>query len=87
MQFMVKYSLNPENRDAVQGQFKETGGLPPAGIEMLGCWHNGPSLCGYILCETDDAVALGKWFQEWTHIMTFEAEMVLGDEQIAEVIG
>ena len=44
MQFMVKYSLNPENRDAVQGQFKETGGLPPAGIEMLGRWHNGPSL-------------------------------------------
>ena len=54
---------------------------------MLGRWHNAPSLCGYILCETDNPVAIGKWFQEWTHILSFEVEMVVSDEEIAEVIG
>ena len=76
-----------EYRDQVQQQFKATGGLPPEGVEMLGRWHNAPSLCGYILCETDNPVAIGKWFQEWTHILSFEVEMVVSDEEIAEVIG
>ncbi|HBV26248.1 MAG TPA: hypothetical protein DEB44_10040, partial [Acidimicrobiaceae bacterium] len=77
MQFMVKYNVAPEYRDQVQQQFKATGGLPPEGVEMLGRWHNAPSLCGYILCETDNPVAIGKWFQEWTHILSFEVEMVV----------
>ena len=59
MQFMVKYNVAPEYRDQVQQQFKATGGLPPEGVEMLGRWHNAPSLCGYILCETDNPVAIG----------------------------
>ena len=87
MQFMVKYNVAPEYRDQVQQQFKATGGLPPEGVEMLGRWHNAPSLCGYILCETDNPVAIGKWFQEWTPILSFEVEMVVSDGEIAEVIG
>ena len=86
MQFMVEYQITSENRDVVQAQFKETGGMPPEGAAMTGRWHMAAGSRGYILCETDDPVALGKWFQDWTHLMTFQAHLVVGDEEIAEVI-
>lgn len=86
MQFMVEYQITSENRDEVQAQFKETGGMPPEGVTMTGRWHMAAGSRGYILCESDDPVAIGKWFQDWTHLMTFQAHLVVGDEEIAEVI-
>ncbi len=36
MIFHISYELSSENREAAQNRFKETGGLPPEGVEMLG---------------------------------------------------
>jgi hypothetical protein len=83
---MIEYSLRPENRDVAQARFQETGALPPAGATMLGRWHRVAGLAGYVLCETDDVLALGKWMQEWTDVLTFDVFPVTDDEEFAAVL-
>ena len=39
MLFHIMYQLTPENRNAAQKRFMETGGLPPGGVKMVGRWH------------------------------------------------
>ena len=84
---MIEYSLSPGNRDVAQARFQETGGLPPDGATMLGRWHRIAGHAGYVLCEADDAVALGKWMQAWTDLLTFEIVPVANDEEFTEVLG
>ena len=87
MQFMITYELTPATRDVGQARFKETGGLPPEGVEMQGRWHNLAGHRGFVLAETDDAVALATWMQDWTDVLTFEVNAVANDEQMIEVLG
>jgi Protein of unknown function (DUF3303) len=87
MQYMIEYSISPQNRDVAQARFLETGGLPPAGATMLGRWHRLSGLSGYVLCESGDAVAIGKWMQAWTDVLTFEVVPIGDDAQFTEVIG
>ena len=87
MQFMVEYTITPEARNEVQALFKATGGMPPAGVELLGRWHDYASLKGYMLCETVDQVGIAVWCQDWTHMMTFNVVSVVDDEQMAGVMG
>ena len=82
---MIEYSLEPANRDAAQARFQSTGGLPPDGATMLGRWHRLAGLAGYVLCECDDAVALGTWMQDWTDL--FEVVPVTDDEGFTVVMG
>lgn len=42
---------------------------------------------GFVLAESSDAVAIGKWRQSWTDLLSFDITPVLTDEEIAEVIG
>ena len=39
MIYVTVWTFKPEHRDAVQARFKQTGGLPPEGVKMLGRWH------------------------------------------------
>ena len=40
MQFVVHLLFDPEQRDAAQARFAETGALPPQGVKMTGRWHS-----------------------------------------------
>jgi len=86
MLFMITYEISPENRDAVNKRFLETGGPPPTGAKMLGRWTS-PGGQGFCLAESDDMIAIGKWIHDWSDLMPFEVFPVLTDEGIAEVIG
>jgi hypothetical protein len=83
---MATYEITAENRNACQERFLETGGLPPEGVKMLGRWHNLANLKGFILSETDYPISLGKWFQNWTDIVSFEISPVTNDEETAAII-
>jgi len=85
--FHISYEFSPENRDDVQQRFRETGGLPPQGVVMHGRWHCAEGLGGFVVAESDDPVAVAKWTQAWTDLLSFEVTPVLNDEQITEVIG
>jgi hypothetical protein len=87
MLFMITYSFHPEHREAVQARFKATGGPPPAGVKMLGRWHLTAGLGGFVLADASDAVALGKWMQQWTDLLTFTISPVGTDEDTIKVIG
>lgn len=86
MLFHGCYVYSTDDRDAVHGRFKETGGAPPPGVEMIGRWHGTEGNCGFFLAETDDASALARWLQDWTDLISFEVTPVLTDEQFSEVI-
>ncbi len=81
------YVYQAENRDEVHRRFLETGGTPPAGIEMLGRWHAADGNGGFFLAETDDASALARWLQDWTDLIDFRVTPVLTDQAFGELIG
>jgi hypothetical protein len=87
MVFHITYKISPENRNAGQKRFKETGAPPPAGVTMTGRWHSVQGLLGFIIAESSDAEAIGRWTQEWTDVLSFEITPVLNDEEISRVIG
>jgi len=86
MLFLVEWKYKPEHRDAVNKRFKETGGPPPAGIEMIGRWHYASGRQGMLICKTDSAVALGKWTLDWTDFLDFQIHPVNDDEGVIEVL-
>ncbi|MBZ5661447.1 MAG: DUF3303 domain-containing protein [Acidobacteriia bacterium] len=87
MTFHITYKLTPENRNTAQQRLKSTGGLPPAGVTMIARWHCAQGQKGFVLAESSDALAIAKWLQDWTDLLTFEVTPVINDEQIARVIG
>jgi len=54
---------------------------------MLGRWHAVGGHHGYVLAETTDSVALGKWMQEWTDLLEFRIDPVNGDQDVMKVLG
>lgn len=87
MLFMTSYVFRPEARNDAQARFKTTGGLPGPGVTMLGRWHAIGGQRGYVLAESTDSVAIGKWLQEWTDLLTFEVVPVNTDEDVMKVLG
>jgi len=87
MLFHVTYALRPDARNDAQARFLSTGALPPAGVTMQGRWHSTAGLKGFLIAETDNAVAMGKWIQEWTDLLTFEITPVFTDAEAGEVMG
>jgi len=87
MIFHISYAFSPEQRNNAQKRFKETGGLPPSGVTMIGRWHSAQGHKGFVLADSSDAVAIAKWMQEWTDLLSFEVTPVLNDEEVARVIG
>jgi hypothetical protein len=87
MLFMITYSFRPEVRNDVQARFKATGGLPGEGATMLGRWHAVGGNSGFVLAESHDGVAIGKWLQEWTDSLQFDVVPVNNDEDVLKVLG
>ena len=86
MLFMITYSFVPEVRDVAQERFKKTGGLPGPGATMLGRWHDLGGNRGFILAESNDGIAIGKWIQQWTDLLEFEVTPVNNDEDVMKVL-
>ena len=84
MTFVTIFSYPPENRQAVQARFKETGGRPPAGVKMLGRWHAIGGGKGVHICESDDPMAIAKWVQEWSDLLSIEIYPALNDKDAAK---
>jgi len=86
MQFMVQFSLNPENEVPAVSRFKETGAPPPDGVKMVGRWHSAIMHEGFNLIETDDVEALASWCSQWADLLSFRIVPVLSDEQLMKVM-
>jgi hypothetical protein len=86
MLFVVHWTIAPDHRDAAQARFKETGGMPPDGVKMIGRWHSAAGGEGLCVAETDDAVLLGLWTQDWSDLLSFEIIPVNDDEGVMKVL-
>ena len=86
MLFMITYAFSPDVRDTAQDRFRKTGGLPGPGAKMLGRWHDLGGHRGFLLAESNDSVAIGKWIQEWSDLLEFEVTAVNTDEDIMKVL-
>ena len=87
MLFLTYFSYPPQNREAVQTRFKKTGGKPPAGVKMIGRWHAMGGGKGVFVSETDDPMAMAKWSQEWSDLLSTEICPVLDDADAMKRIG
>ncbi len=64
----------------------ETGGAPPAGIKIMGRWHDVGRLKGYAIFEGDDPITIATWAYQWSDLMTLEVFPVITDEQLGKVL-
>jgi hypothetical protein len=87
MQFFVSWKIKPEHRDAATARFVETGAPPPDGVKMLGRWHFTEGREGFLIAESADAVAIGKWTHAWTDLLSFRIVPIVDDEGFKEVLG
>ena len=86
MKYMVTYSLTYDTFKERAERFLETGGKPPAGVEMKGRWHSVSGARGWVLVSTSDARALYRWIGQWADLMDFEVDAVLEDADVAQVL-
>ncbi len=87
MLFHITYEFSPHERDQAQQRFKETGAPPPEGVTMQGRWHSVAGCKGFMIAESTDAVAISKWTQSWSDLLSFEITPVVTDQEVGEVIG
>lgn len=85
MKFIVKWHAPKSSVLDVEKRFLKTGGPPPAGVTMIGRWHdmNGG---GVLIAETNDAKALCAWQASWNDLLEFETSPCLEDAEAGEVL-
>ena len=68
------------------GWFLTTGGTPPAGVKMVGRWHDIGRISGTAVAETDDPTLMAKWALEWNDLFEVEVRPVMTDEQAGPLL-
>jgi Protein of unknown function (DUF3303) len=86
MLFVTTVRTPSNTYKATMERFKAGGGLPPAGVKMIGRWSRADGSGCTVVCETDDAVALAKWSAEWADVISIEIAPVLTDAEMASVL-
>jgi hypothetical protein len=87
MKFMMTYEIGPEGWDRAVKRFLDTGGLPPAGVKMLGRWNSAAGRYGFILLEGNDPSAIYRFSAEWNDVCNLRVTPVIEDEEAAKVLG
>ena len=54
---------------------------------MKGRWHSVAGGRGFLIAESEDPVAVGKWMQGWTDLLSFEITPVVSDQELVEIFG
>lgn len=86
MKFISEWTLRPETRNAAIDRFLKTGGMPPAGVQLLGRWHKADQSGGYTLSEADNATAILEYSAQWTDLIDIRVHPVVDDQDAAAVI-
>jgi hypothetical protein len=85
MKYIVTWTLPPATFNSALARFLEAGGMPPAGVKLLGRWH-GMSGRGFAIVETTDAKALYAWVVEWSDLLPIETTPCLEDADAGTVL-
>ena len=85
MKYIVSWQLPAATYNAAVARFLEGGGMPPAGVKLIGRWH-GMSGGGFAVAETTDAKALYAWVAEWSEFLPMQTTPCLEDADAGEVL-
>jgi hypothetical protein len=85
MKYIVSWSLPPGTFRAAVDRFLGTGGMPPAGVKLVGRWH-GMSGTGFAVVETTDAKGLYTWVAQWSDLLPMATTPCLEDEDAGAVL-
>jgi hypothetical protein len=83
---MITYKTSLATRHAAQDLFKQTGGAPPVGVQKIASYHYADGSGRFTIAESNDAIALGKWANQWADVIVIDVRPVLTDEEMAQVI-
>ncbi len=72
MKYMVSYALPASTYNEAVARFLAAGGLPPAGVNLIGRWH-GMSGKGFAVAE-------------WSDVIPLEVTPCLDDAEAGEVL-
>ena len=87
MLFQLAWTHAPEARDKTIEQFMNTGGMPPAGIELVSRYHNLDGTGGFAILESTDPAALADYALDWNGLIKIEITAIMDDETIGGVLG
>jgi len=85
MKFLVSWSFPQATFRSAVARFLQNGGMPPAGVQLIGRWH-GMSGKGCAVVETGDPKALYAWITEWAELLPIETTPVLEDADAGAVL-
>ncbi len=87
MLFTITWEGCPETRNKDIRRFLDSGGgLPPAGVKMIGRWHDLASISGVAVAETNDAALMAQWALEWSDLLRLQVRQVLDDAQFGALV-
>ena len=85
MKYMMVFSVAPSDIVAVRKRFAEPE--PLEGIKLLGRWHEMGTNKGFALIETDDPVAISKFFVYWADLVDIKVVPVIDDGEMGQALG
>jgi hypothetical protein len=85
VKFILSYTLPQATYHGARDKFLASGGLPPAGVKLLGRWH-GMNGSGVAIAETDDPKALYAWYAEWLEFLPINITPCLEDADAGAVL-
>ena len=80
---MVTWTIPTASYKKAVETFLSSGAPMPEGLTSLGRWHAPGSVNGWLLVETEDAVALAQHMAEWASMLELKITPVVGDEEAA----
>ena len=85
MKYIVYWTFQTGTFDAAVARFLKAGGLPPAGVKLIGRWH-GMGGRGFAIVETTNAKAIYAWIAEWSDLLPLGVTPCLEDAEAGEVL-
>ncbi|MGA1146965.1 MAG: DUF3303 domain-containing protein [Candidatus Nanopelagicales bacterium] len=85
MKYLVQWSFPQATFRLAAQRFLKTGGIPPAGVTMVGRWH-GMNGTGCAVVESSDTQALFSYIAEWMEVIQIEATPLVDDAEAAEAL-
>jgi hypothetical protein len=86
MKFISTWAAQPGTLKEAVGRFLAGQAQPPAGVTLLGRWHNVDCSGGYSLFETSNPVALYEAAAVWADILDINNELVIEDAEAGPIL-
>ena len=84
MLFRLDYAISVENLKSAQERFA-TMDEKRDRLTVIGRQHQAGNR-GFMVCEANDAVALGKFANQWSDLCDIDIVPVMTDEEVGQVL-